>query len=103
MVFAQVQEGRENFKACLALESEGAWQVLVRLECHGSHPGLHVHDWCGTTQPPTGGRSFEAPNRRPRIGSRHRRTQMLSRASFWKLALRCFRVIAYGSEQEELL
>lgn len=27
MVFAQVQEGREDFKVWLALEQEGVWQV----------------------------------------------------------------------------
>ncbi len=103
MVFSQVQEGRENFKAYLALEQDGVWQVLVRLENHGGHPGLHVHDWCGTGEPPIGGKSFEAPNRRPKASSWHRHTEVLSRASFWKLALDLFRVIPYGSDQGELL
>lgn len=103
MIFAQVQEGRENFKACLALEQAGGWQVLVRLESHGNHPGVHVHDWCGTPQPPIGGRSFEAPIRRPLARAKHRRLEALSRASFWRLALDAFRVIPYGSDQEELL
>ncbi len=103
MVFAQVQEGRENFKACLALEQSGIWQVLVRLESHGGHPGLHVHDWCGTPQPPIGGKSFDAPNRRPRSRSHHRRIYPLTRATFWRLALDCFRVVPSGSDQEELL
>jgi len=103
MVFVQVQEGRENYKAILALEQGTAWQVLVRLENHGGHPGLHVHDWCGAHQPPIGGKSFEALNRRPKASSRHRRVVPLSRAIFWKLALDHFRVLPLGSEQEELL
>ena len=102
IIFAQVQEGREDFKAFLAVDREDAWQVLVRLEYHGNHPGLHVHDWCGAGEVSVGGKSFEAPNRRPRTGKRHRRTDVLSRASFWKLALNRFRVIPYGSYQEEL-
>jgi len=101
MVFAQAQEERENFKACLALERDGVWQVLVRLEYHGGHPGLHIHDWCGTP-PPIGGKSFEAPNRRPRAGSRHRRVKTLTRANFWRLALDCFRVIPFARQGELL-
>jgi hypothetical protein len=103
MVFAQVQESREDFKAWLALRQADVWQVLVRLVNHGNHPGLHVHDWCGAPQPPIGGRSIDAPHRRPKAGHRHRRSEILSRATFWKLALNCFRVIPSGSDQEELL
>jgi hypothetical protein len=47
MLLVQVQEYREDFKAWLAREEGSGWQVLVRLEYHGNHPGLHVHDWCG--------------------------------------------------------
>lgn len=101
MVFAQVQEGRENFKACLALEQDSSWRILIRLEYHGSHPGLHIHDWCGAV-PPLGGKSFEAPYRRPKVGFFHRRVEVPSRATFWTLALNCFRVAPKG-EQGELL
>ena len=103
MVFVQVQERRENFKACLAVEQGSDRRVLVRMEFHGSHPGLHIHDWCGTDDPPIGGRSFEAPNRRPLGPSRHRQQMPPSLAGFWKLALDRFRVIPYASEQEDLL
>jgi hypothetical protein len=102
-VFAQVQEGRENFKAVLALEHNGGWQILIRLEFHGSHPDLHIHDWCGTEEVPPGGRSFDAPHRRPRARTRHRQTATMTRAGFWKLALERFRVLPFGAEQEDLL
>lgn len=103
MVFAQVQEARENFKACLAVEHESEWRVLVRMEFHGGHPGLHIHDWCSNDDPPVGGRSFEAPYRRPLARSRHRQLGVPSLSGFWKLALDRFRVIPYASEQEDLL
>ena len=103
MVHAEVQEGRENFKAILAVEGEAEWRVLARLEFHGSHPGLHIHDWCGIETPPIGGRSIDAPYRRPPARTYHRRMNTPSRAAFWRLALDCFRVIPYGSEQEDLL
>jgi len=103
MIFAQVQEGRENFKAVLAVDNNGSWQVMTRLEYHGSHPGLHIHDWCGETGVPFGGRSFDAPHRRPSAGAHHRRNPILNRATFWKLALDKFWVIPFGTEQEDLL
>jgi hypothetical protein len=65
MLLVQVQEFREDFKAWLAREEGSGWQVLVRLEYHGNHPGLHVHDWCGAAPLLTGARSIGAPNRRP--------------------------------------
>jgi hypothetical protein len=102
MIFVQVQEGRENYKAFLAFKNQETWQLLLRLENHGSHPGLHIHDWCGTASAPGGGKSFDAPNRRPKASSLHRRVPALSRATFWKLALDRFRVIPSGSDQEEL-
>ena len=103
MVFVQVQEHRDDFKAWLALKQDDTWRVLVRLEYHGSHPGLHVHDWCGEAQPPIGGRSIDAPIRRPGTAARHRRTEPYSRAAFWKLALDSFQVIPFASDQEDLL
>ena len=103
MVFAQVQEHRENFKAWLALRHGEEWRILVRLEYHGDHPGLHVHDWCGVKAPPIGGKSIDAPHRRPATGARHRQCEVPTKTSFWMLALNTFRVIPYGTEQEDLL
>jgi hypothetical protein len=37
MLFAEVQEGRENSKAFLALKRDSAWHILVRLEFYGNH------------------------------------------------------------------
>ena len=102
IILVQVQEGWENYKAILALRHENVWQMLLRFESHGSHPGLHVHDWCGTENVPLGGKSVDAPNRRPKAESEHRRTPTLSRADFWKLALDQFNVVLSDPNQGEL-
>jgi len=102
MVFAQVQERRDDFKAWLALKQSDGWRVLVRLESHGNHPGVHVHDWCGVVNPPFGGQSIAAPYRRPKARNKHRRKLDFNRATFWDFALAHFRV-TQSHEQGELL
>jgi hypothetical protein len=101
LLLAQVQENREDYRAWLCVQSAGTWQVLVRLEYHGNHPGLHVHDWCGVPQPPGGAQSIEMPNKRPRQHLKGRQRKPLTKGLFWTYALNLFRIDAV-KQQEEL-
>lgn len=103
LVLTQAQDDWENYKSLLAVRDGEAWQVLVRLEYHGSHPGLHIHDWCGESEMPSGPRSMNPPSRRPDIRQRHRHRRRFNRATFWHLTLEKFGVALFGSEQGDLL
>jgi hypothetical protein len=103
MLLVQVQEFREDFKAWLAREEGSGWQVLVRLEYHGSpRPTRSRLVWRRpvTDRCPLDRRAQSSTD----SASKHRHMlPTLSRAGFWGMALKYFRVIPYGSGQEELL
>lgn len=96
------QPDLHEIKAWLAYKFDGAWYVIARMEQHGDHPGIHVHDCCGLPIPPGPPSISAANNRRPRGRGFHRSSRILSREEFYAFALKRFRIRTPFSGQESL-
>ena len=93
LVLTQPQQA--EMKAWLALRAPAGWVMIARLEQHGDHPGLHVHEGCGQEGLPLGPASINAiKGRRPKARSFHRHETLLDREQFFAEALRRFRIKA---------
>jgi len=102
ILLVQIQGQYDNFEAWLIHERDDGKRVIARLEHHGDHPGLHVHDWCGAPGVPPGPPSIQAPNRRPRARRLHRRdTVQWSRETFWLAACKRFSFEIGARQQRE--
>lgn len=96
------QPDLNEIKAWLAYKHDGAWYVIARLEQHGDHPGIHVHDCCGLPMPPGPPSISAANNRRPRGRAFHRLNHILSREEFYAFVLKRFRIRSVFSSQGSL-
>ena len=72
----------------------GKGSLVVRLEHHGTHPGLHVHTSCQRSGIAVGPGGLDGLVRIPTVErpTYHRRKNAWTVNSFWHFALRFFRV-----------
>lgn len=94
VLYAECNPMRSCWKSFLIItKTDGASSAVARLECHGSHPGLHVHSNCISKSLPDGGKSLDMEVRLPVAKDHHRRRLEWTRETFWATAKRAFKVV----------
>jgi hypothetical protein len=92
MLFAQIHQARNNWKAALIKVTPTGGSIVARLEYHGSHPGLHAHSDCNRSGLEEGPQGLDGLARFPRSDSAHRRTNAWTENGFWEEAKQFFRI-----------
>jgi hypothetical protein len=83
---------RDNWQACLFVETDQGHSVVARYEQHGGHPGLHGHGHCDRGGLEVGATSMDNLVRFPKPREHHRRLNAWTDNTFWESARRFFRI-----------
>ena len=93
IMLTQCNPRRDEWKAWLIYKKPaGNPSLVIRLEFHGSHPGLHVHAHCDRGGLEEGGSGIDGLARIPPADRSHRRVNAWREDTFWEMARRHFHI-----------